>query len=62
MLLLSSLKGNKMSEEKKTSYSIHGRDSSGKQSKSVYNPAPQENKEPSTKRGLRRKAKKEQGK
>lgn len=51
-----------MSEEKKTSYSIHGRDSSGKQSKSVYNPAPQENKEPSTKRGLRRKAKKEQGK
>lgn len=43
-----------MSETKKVAYSIHGRDKSGKQNPTVYNPNPQEPQEPSTKRGIRR--------
>lgn len=43
-----------MSEEKKTVYSIHGRDKSGKQCPTVYNPNPQEPQAPTTKRGIRR--------
>lgn len=49
-----------MSEEKKTVYSIHGRDKSGKQCPTVYNPNPQEPQAPTTKRARRRKQKKQE--
>lgn len=51
-----------MSEEKKTVYSIHGRDKSGKLAPRVYNGAPQEPQLPTTARGKRRKQKKQEGK
>lgn len=44
-----------MSNEEKTVYSIHGNCvRTGKQSPTVYNTNPQENKSPSTPRGKRR--------
>lgn len=47
-----------MSEEKKTVYSIHGRDKSGKPAPTVYNTNPQEPQLPTTARGKRRRANK----
>lgn len=52
-----------MSNEEKTVYSIHGNCvRTGKQCPQVYNSNPQESQEPSTKRGRRRKQKKQENK